>query len=234
QGSADVASPPGTHKDKAYTTSNTVSYYPFQSSGATDQWGSNDGTVNGATYKSSGGPRGTGAYSFDGTDDAIDLPSFNQFSEYTISFWMKPGAYSSGWKRVVTIKKNNGILFQQMDTSNKYRYVHRNSSGETIVIKDSPAEKEWHHYTLKWDGSKISLIKNGSNLINEKNTSSISGTSDGNALGYRPFDSTEYWNGKLTDVRIYNRALKPHEIQQLYQYGTRGVDMRRHLANKRK
>jgi Concanavalin A-like lectin/glucanases superfamily len=40
------------------------------------------------------------------------------------------------------------------------------------------------------------------------------------AIGANPDPIENFWSGKIDDVRIYNRALSPAEIAQLFQLGT--------------
>jgi hypothetical protein len=46
-------------------------------------------------------------------------------------------------------------------------------------------------------------------------------------------DRINLFEGKLDDPRLYSRPLKSHEVFQLYQWGTRGRDMRKLTVNAR-
>ena len=65
------------------TCDNLEALYHFDGN-AQDSANSHDGTINGATYTTSG--KFNGAYSFDGSDDII-VPDFSYGNQYTMSFW---------------------------------------------------------------------------------------------------------------------------------------------------
>src|SRR6056297_138431 len=84
-------------------TTDIKSYWKFDGD-ATDSFGSNDGTVTGATYTASG--KINGAYDFDGTNDYItlgDKSSLEGFSNgITVSVWLKLNSYSSSNKGIIS------------------------------------------------------------------------------------------------------------------------------------
>jgi hypothetical protein len=91
-----------------------------------------------------------------------------------------------------------------------------NSSVDDII-----AINEWYFITVTYDGDHFSYYKNA---VFKKAGSSWPGTittgaaatSIGSQGGANPL------NGKIDDVRIYNRALTDHEVYALYQQGLPG------------
>lgn len=219
-GEADIATP----------NNNGVAYYRLDGD-ATDSFGTNDGTVNGATFVNDA-IRGQAA-SFDGTDDYIDLgtgalDAISTTDRFTASFWFNPETIGTSNSRIITSQGNNdaGFYFKDHDAnSGDYQYAVVDSDGNLISADPSEqpfSEGDWYHITLLYDGSEIQLYLNA-NLID---TTSYSGdVGGGNSLELGGSQSGEPFDGKIDDVRIYDFALTQPEIQQLYRYGTRGIDM---------
>ena len=66
-------------------TTGLVGYWPFNGNANDESGNGNNGTVNGATLTSDRFGVANKAYSFDGIDDWIEIPS--SVTNYTISFW---------------------------------------------------------------------------------------------------------------------------------------------------
>ena len=88
-------------------------------------------------------------------------------------------------------------------------------SGQTGV---SPTDNQWHHLVGTADGSRTRIYVDGvlvdedvftSNGINSTQTLAIGQDNGVNGGSY-------FFNGKIDDVRIYNRALSAAEVGQLH------------------
>jgi concanavalin A-like lectin/glucanase superfamily protein len=93
---------------------------------------------------------------------------------------------------------------------------------------------QWVHMVVAWDGSLASTAGLKTYINGVEVTSYVAGglgsgshTTDAGQLLHIAHNQTcnslsgcGYFNGKLDDVRIYNRALSPTEVQQLYKLGT--------------
>jgi hypothetical protein len=93
-------------------------------------------------------------------------------------------------------------------------------SSESLYTEPLQDQNTWVHWTMIYDSdNKIKhLYKNGMLLKSTEHTiaTNIPATTNnfsiGTRLGASPFD------GKLDDVRIYNRALTPDEVTELYEF----------------
>lgn len=237
-GSGDYATPTG-------SSDGGVSYWTLdEDSGttATDSWGTNDGTVTGATVGVTG-VRDT-AYDFDGTDDLIDVSSLPDLSTgYTISTW---GNFDSN----STVQ--HPITHQYTDSDMLFRFEFSSAAagsvefGHTVagtfselVSTTTLAANEWYHLAFTSDGTNRRIYING-----EVDSEDAPGTPDYStnqrfSLGAREryagssWATDVYMDGSLDDVRVYNRALDPAEVAQVYRYGTRGKDLRKETVNAR-
>ena len=77
----------------------------------------------------------------------------------------------------------------------------------------------WGHLAGTYDGATVKLYIDGSLA----NSMSFSGTNAGmdttmGAIGQSGLND-RYFQGKIDDVRVYNRALSAGEVKQLYNMG---------------
>jgi hypothetical protein len=87
-----------------------------------------------------------------------------------------------------------------------------------ICTSSNIADGQWHLVTATWDNTthigKI-FIDGSEKVSGSRPASSISSTINTMLFGKNPH-SNEYFSGSLDDIRIYNRALTPSEIQKLH------------------
>ena len=85
----------------------------------------------------------------------------------------------------------------------------------------------WQHVAVTWDGTKpftsVHLYINGAETTYD-DSNGINGATartDDSARPFRIGNSivSQYFNGAIDDVRIYNRALSGEEIKRLYNMG---------------
>jgi len=178
----------------------------------------NDGTLtNGPTYNSTNG----GSLVFDGTNDYVtgETPYSPTASQpLTLSVWfynegqsgnrgicgiINSSTQPTGSVRMINIRSSNAVYF----------WGNSADFNPTNFISE---ENSWTNAVFTVDAAKkITAYKNG--IFNEDST--ISSLSNTNALNYdigvrRYFG--EYFNGNISQVSIYNKALTASEVQQNY------------------
>lgn len=218
-GVADLARPP----------TDGVSRYPLDGN-ATDAWGTNDGTENGGLAYSSDAIRGQSG-DFDGTDDWIDTASdfADSQNELTLAAWVKPDDPSSNNKIVGKDSDTNGRSWNLGVRNNSVRFEIHGSHG--VFDAGTVKQGEWYMVAGVWDGSTAYVYINGEPVGTTSSTGSINDTSSTVSIGRRNYSGSEdYFDGHIDDVRIYDYALSLSEVFELYQWGTRGKDMRKDLV----
>ena len=213
------------------STSGLVSRYDFTAN-ANDSQGSNNGT---APIK-----LGSGAYSFDGTDDYVTAGSTSDFTflhdggKNTITFWLKKDTPESGDVRE--------ILGTADGTSNgcEVIYLDRSSSSETRKVKIEftnassqqigmyyaqeffPNDSDWHHYAIVTDlsNSYLKAYVDGVEKTADSSYPSFTGTPVSTAQQHvlnigRRNAGTFYLDGDLDDLSFWDRNLSTTEISTL-------------------
>jgi hypothetical protein len=104
-------------------------------------------------------------------------------------------------------------------TNRIYLYININGTFTNVYGSASLATSEWHHVAASYTGTNLYLYLDGAlegssfaplGLLDVPRTFSIG---EDNPPGG---GQAEYWNGPLSDVRVYNRPLSILEITNLY------------------
>jgi len=218
----------------ALEDSNLVSHWRFdegEGDTAYDSAGNNDGTIYGAQWVDG---IIDGALDFDGVDDYVDcgntFASVTGSTTKTITAWAKSdtadySGQADGNGRIITLYRESGYSGFSMlakgslatwqglyaTAGNYYNYI---DSGVAIVADTST------HIALVQDGAGVYIYING--VLANSSTDAAAPTMRRlvNAdIGSYWGGYSSFFNGRIDDVRIYNRALSEEEIEQLYQDG---------------
>ncbi|TSC88000.1 MAG: hypothetical protein G01um10145_949 [Microgenomates group bacterium Gr01-1014_5] len=76
----------------------------------------------------------------------------------------------------------------------------------------------WLHAVFTYDGANIKGYANGVLEVTTPSTGSITANAVNLWLGRYNSSTTKYFPGRIDDVRLYNRALTPAEVSQLYAF----------------
>ncbi|MDC0561840.1 LamG domain-containing protein, partial [Bacteroidia bacterium] len=194
-----------------------IGYYPFNSNANDESSNGNNGTVNGATLTTDRFGVSNKAYFFDGSNDNISLSPINVSQAVTLSVWVKNKKTSGNWRGLVTTQNNNtqGFLLQDASGSLKYDWTVSNGSGYYDLYNSTLIDtSKWVHIVGVITSDSMMIYYNG-NLESERAIGSRSLASTAN-LWFGSRYSSEYFNGKLDDIAIWNRALTSSEIAGLY------------------
>jgi hypothetical protein len=196
----------------ATASSDLVAYYQLDND-ATDDTGSYNGTASSVTFD--GGRYGSSAV-FNGSNSYISTPALGLVGDvaYSISAWvfLNTSSQTSGiyviWDGTATVGRH--IFFKVQSGA-----LSIGNYGASITASTSIPTNQWSNVVVSREvGGSTTLYVNGAsvatgsmslNLIN--NTGKI-GTVNGSA---------EMFNGKIDQVRIYDKALSSTEVSSLYE-----------------
>ncbi|MDD4924651.1 MAG: LamG domain-containing protein [Dehalococcoidales bacterium] len=196
----------------------------------------NDGTlVLGGSATSSAwatGQYGT-ALSFDGVNDYIFKTTSgfeSSDSQGTISAWIKTNnrnEVDSIFSSSDTATADYYLLFG-MDTDGTILIQQKNNDTiDQVLTVNTVNDNNWHHVVVVSNGTSYFLYINGkietTRVGSGSNTgdwfSDTSGRDNINIGALIRNTTTNYFNGSIDDVRIYNYARTPSQIQQDYNAG---------------
>ena len=167
----------------------------------------NTGTLtNGPTFDSGN----AGTIDFDGSNDLVECSAISS-TNFTNSLWMR-----------VDAKNVNGIISWTVGTvrrellfvsgylsiaygSNKYRKI------DSVL-----SNGVWMHVVGTYDGTTPLIYVNGVSQTLTGEVTAAAGAANKCYIGRTAYQVPFYFNGKIANVKIYNRALTSTEVVQNY------------------
>ena len=207
-----------------------LAQYDFSGDALDASGNNNHGTVNGATLVNDRSGNPLSAYSFDGTDDYIEVTNFStSYTNYSFASWVKINdttLSSSLVTQTGVITSNNdtitsfGLQHFYDGSNSTLRARHRDNTGGYFGAVDNinNTDFEWHFCVSTYDGDTLKFFMDNQ-LVDFVLTNSSTPKIGQLLIGASRIPSTpitHHFSGVLDDIRIYNRELSNCEIEELY------------------
>ncbi len=186
----------------------------------------NNGTASGNPAYGTG-PNGYGkALTFDGLDDYVTLPIgslLSSLSNITVATWVNYSGTGGAWQRIWDFGSgatNYMFLTPAQGTTGSMTFaIMTGTVAEKRFVAPSILPTGWHHTAVVIDGAAMTatLYLDGTVVA----TSSVAvlpkdlGVTTQNWIGRSQFTADAFYNGKVDDFRLYNRAVSASEIRYL-------------------
>jgi hypothetical protein len=195
------------------------------SSNAWDYSGNNNnGSVSAATFNSTSGYDGKGAYYFDGSgNDLINLgtPSLFDVTDVIsievvakisstatdVGTFLQKGGTNGGWTEGYRFGYGTtGLLFMQVG-----------NGGASTVSTNDMRDDAWHHYIGQYNGTHTDIYIDGVLNVSEAVAENLEGGTNDVYIGRSYNPSFKYpLNATLDFVRVYNKSLSAEQISALF------------------
>ena len=188
---------------------------------ATSVTDSSGNSNNGKSCPTSTGPAGGAAGkfgnggSFDNTNDYVrveDASNLEGMSQLTVSAWINPTTQDS---EDVIVHKD--LAYQMILNSGTLQVA----VGTQWAFQNGPSisNSTWTQVSFTWDGDILRIYKDGalSNTYDLTN-GSIPSNTNWLSFGANQVTLASVFNGTIDETRIYNRALTPKEVRDLYNW----------------
>ena len=158
---------------------------------------------------------GSLAYDFDGVDDYLKVDNSIEFGAVSVSCWVYSDLTYPTFRAIdlYDLSRSTGnpdVVIQHLNYSS-YRAFSQ-ISGVQITASHSVTPAQWHHLCTVFDGTSLNLYVDGSLAVSVAST--VTPQSDQAFFGSRT-GTSEFMDGKMDDIRSYNRALTQAEITHL-------------------
>jgi hypothetical protein len=205
-------------------TEGLIAHYPFNGNAEDHSGNGFNGVVAGAAITTDRRGEINSAYSFDGVNDGISIAGFNNNPQtFTISLWFFARTDGDAASKELIQRSNpsnksdwswNISWYKKNGPSKVYSGVKSLNKSVTDSA-DSAPKNNWNHVIMTWDGSTKKVYVNGM-LKRTKYLGETTLDYSSQTGLYIGFDSEAgYFNGKIDDIRIYNRVLSLNEMAQL-------------------
>jgi hypothetical protein len=187
---------------------------------ATDASGrGHTGVISGATWTTLG--RFGSALSFDGVNDWVTVSHsalLNLTTGMTLQAWVYPTGQGTAWRNVIIKERAGGEvynLYSNTDASVPRVYVVRAAAPGTPLDAAGTAQipvNVWTHLAATHDGATVRLYVNGVQVGSRAVSGALLTSTGALRIGGNALWG-EFFQGRIDELRIYNRALSPAEIQ---------------------
>lgn len=199
--------------------------YPFNGNTNDESNNGNNGTaLANATLTSDRKSITSKAYTFNGTSTArINIPASTSLNTatmtgFTYACWFNASASGTSTKRIVNIQdatsKNYELSYDY--TTNRLEFINSNGTSSNIQFLSNTifTTGTWYHVAFVIDAAnKPKLYVNG--VLDHSSTTSVVKPANPNyTIGNHAVNAWNF-NGKIDDVRVYNRELTAAELSQI-------------------
>ena len=206
--------------DNFFNDDSTVATYKLNGDAGDDSGNGYNGTPSNVTYAAG---KFDDAAVFNGSSSKIVLPTSTfSPSTFTISAWCNVSS-DTDENTILELVDNQTypnhttIVLSAGSTAYSSRFLIRNHTTNQYNYESSGTvtKNVWKHYAMTYDGSTVKsyidgFLVNSGSLTLSNTVGTISSIQLGLSSGIR------YLNGKIDQVRIFDRALDSGEVTQLY------------------
>jgi len=161
------------------------------------------------------------------SNDSIDFSNglLSNLSAFTISFWYNRGAANG---TTATLLEQNGVItisqYRQSASYSGLQITLNTVNGSSSILSTSQGNiptGEWLHVGIVYDGSNMTLYRNGSQAPGTYNPIAATGNTVNNNNVFEIFAQSSLQYG-ISNLQVWNTALLPtgaNSIQTLYNNG---------------
>jgi hypothetical protein len=171
-------------------------------------------TVEGARWTEHG--KYGGAYEFKASEeDVLKIPASEELDfdeEFTLEAWVRPSGDENRFAPLIDKQETGGNgYFLYEGGSESDTPIGAVEPGQEHVYAHQPLQSDtWSHVALTFDGNRTYLYVNGEEVQNGAAEPVV--TSEGELEIGGSTDTADYFDGRIDEVRIYNRALDLAEV----------------------
>ncbi len=207
-------------------------FLPFSGNSTDRSNYSNPTTIFGSSLVPDRNNTSSSAYGFDGLQNSISIQNsdlLNTIQKITLCAWVKPVSFTGNGNNAIiekpfTSHSNPFYQYKLGITGNSFPNIPGSfifslalNGSYNFVSTNSNAwnPNSWYFVVGTYDGLVMRLYINGIQVAVQGITGSISGYGQNLYIG-KINNISKYTPGTIDDIRIYNRALAPSEIQDLF------------------
>jgi hypothetical protein len=209
-------------------TTGLVAYYQFEETTSNngdpvaDAVGTHTGAIVGSGLSHNVTGKIGNAFNFDGTSHislTATTSDITNYSEFTLSAWVYPTTLSSSKTIISKINSGRDFDFKFYGTTlqvHHYNVAYRNCNATT-----ASSVNQWIHVLATWKNNEWKVYYNGI-LESTCNFSSYPILWNSAQMYIGSLGTSEWFIGKIDEIRVYNRALTAIDVTALYNYSGGG------------
>lgn len=203
---------------------NLVACYPFNGNANDESGNGNHGTMNGTSLTTDRNGEANKAMLFGG-GSYISTPNSATLQSPSTAITLSAWIYITSWFPYGGTNYASVLCKSTTPSSTQYRFTITQTSMDLIfsgtqTIASVPSNfmlNTWYHVAVTSSGGVAKFYINGATFASTPAVGSFpANTIDALEIGRDIAGTTDYFNGKIDDIRIYNRALSASEIMQVF------------------
>ncbi|WP_353088554.1 LamG-like jellyroll fold domain-containing protein [Flavobacterium sp.] len=146
---------------------------------------------------------------FDGRNDyAENVSLLGGLSNATLMAWID---LNSTFSTTGVVVGQDKLQLRVSNSKNLQVIVN----GTTLTFGTALNTSQWYHVAATFGGGMLSLYLNGNLVASQAATGSIASDTSKLTLGKNPLSATNYFKGKIDEVRVFNSDLTATQIQRM-------------------
>lgn len=197
-------------------------YYYTSNASSTFDFGGNfyNGTLYGdKLYSTSTCAMSSGCFNFNGTSGYVNIANTSLpsgASSRSMCAWAKADVTDTYRWVVAYGAVSGGATAMFIGQGNPGTDLQVGGWTDDITVANFWDTTNWHHVCLTYNGAQARVYGDGA-LIAGPTSKDWSVTLDKAYIG-RQINDAEYWDGKIDEVMIFDRAISANEVTSLYQF----------------
>ena len=196
--------------------------------------GSPDGTASATTsLYSTTSPPGlqSNSINFNGSSFYITFPDNDKWSpastNMSVEIWCRPEA--NNVMRIMGKDLEWGLGYGEGGSTNQFYCFIQKSDGNMCkyaIETGTSSLNTWYHIVMVWNGTTLKLYKDGTDVTSLAADNSVDTLSNSSATVYMgKYGSSQYWDGQLKNMALYDSAISGSVISSHYSLGTGTVSV---------
>jgi hypothetical protein len=170
--------------------------------------------INGVGFTSSN----NGSFIFDGANDYINVGNNSALgitNNITIITYFKYTSFDKQWQSII-VKGDNSYRLHRYSFSNQISFGINQAGGQDNLTTTNFISNRWYFLAATFSLPDVKLYVNGVLDATSTYSSPIAVSSYDLYIGENAQQPLRFFNGSISQVMIYNRALTAQEIRQNY------------------
>jgi hypothetical protein len=148
----------------------------------------------------------------------LDFDGRNDYAQSTAILGGLPSATLMSWVNLANGYNADGVIVGQNNFQLKVSNIKRvqaTVNGTTVTFNTALNTNQWYHVAAIYSGGSIRLYLNGLQVASQGLAGNIAADASVLTLGKNPISNTNYFRGKIDEVRVFNIGLTDAQLQRM-------------------
>ena len=148
----------------------------------------------------------------------LEFDGRNDYAQSTAILGGLPAATLMSWVNLANGYNADGVIVGQNNFQLKISNIKRlqaTVNGTTVTFNTALNTNQWYHVAAIYSGGSIRLYLNGLQVASQALAGNITADVSLLTLGKNPISNTNYFRGKMDEVRVFNVGLTDAQLQRM-------------------